>query len=163
MKKQREALEMAIQLEREGQAFYKKAAARTLSEKGRAMFLSLADDEKRHEQILERQCNALTENQCFADIPEMGAVSADWDAPIFPKDASIFEKVVRGDASDVDALLFAIQAENKSFELYRKLAKETDDAAGQAMFRWLASVERGHFNQLMLNYESLLSSGAWAD
>jgi len=163
MKEQLKALEMAMQLERDGQDFYKKAAARTKSERGRAMFLSLADDEVLHLRILERQCNSLTENQCFVRLAEVGAVSADWDAPIFPKDAGLFEKAVRGDASDIDALLYAIQAENKSFELYRKLAKETDDPTGQAMFRWLASVERGHFNQLMLNYESLLSSGSWAN
>jgi rubrerythrin len=157
------ALEMAMQLERDGQVFYRKAASRTNSPKGRAMFLSLADDEALHLRLLERQCNSLTENHCYAPLTEMGAAGPDWDAPIFPKDPGLFKKAVQPDASDADALLYAMQAENKSFELYRKLAQEASDPAGQALFRWLASVERGHFNQLMLNYESLVSSGAWTN
>lgn len=157
------ALEMAMQLERDGEAFYRKAAARTKSDQGHRMFLSLADDEALHLRLLQRQCNALTENHCYAQLPEMSAIAPDWDAPIFPKDPGIFSKAVQPDAGDADALLYALQAENKSFELYRKLGSAAGDPAGQAMFRWLASVERGHFNQLMLNYEALTNSGTWAN
>jgi len=163
MEEQLKALEMAMQLERAGQEFYRKAAARTSSAHGRETFLSLADDEAEHLRILEHQCDYVTTNQCFARMPEIGVARADWDQPLFPKDPGLFSKAVRSDAGDADALLFAIQAENTSFELYRKLARETQDDAGRSMFRWLASVERGHFDRLMLNYESVLGSGVWAD
>jgi len=163
VEEQLKALEVAMQLERDGQAFYRKAAARTGSAHGRETFLSLADDEAQHLRILERQCNYVTSNQCFARLPEIGEPQSNWDEPLFPKDPALLNKAVRSDAGDADALLFAIQAENKSFELYRKMARETQDDAGRSMFRWLASVERGHFERLMLNYESVLRSGVWAD
>jgi len=157
------ALKMAMQLEEDGRAFYLKAAERTSSKHGREMFLSLADDEERHLRLLQKQCDAVTEGQCFLRLPEIGDIDPQWDEPLFPRDPDLFSKAVSPDASDTDALLFAIQLENKSFELYRQLARETSDAAGSEMFRWLASVERGHFNILMLNYESLLNSGSWAN
>ena len=59
------------------------------------------------------------------------------------------------------SLLFAIQKENESYELYRKAATETDDPAGRDMYQRLASYERVHFDILMLNYEHQMSTGSW--
>lgn len=157
-----QALEKGMQLERDGREFYLKAAERTSSQSGKQMFLSLADDERVHLQVLERQLHTLQqEGRC--QLPEeAGEITSDWDQPLFPKDREVFEKTVDPTAGDLDALHFAIQAENQSFEFYRKAAGETEDPAARQMYKWLASVERGHFNQLMLNYESLVHSGHWA-
>ena len=65
------------------------------------------------------------------------------------------------EASDIDALLFGLQIENESYELYRKAATETAEPTGQAMYQYLADQERTHFDILMLNYEHLVSAGSW--
>ena len=49
------ALSQALRLEQEGRAFYLQAAEETLDEKGRSMFLSLAADEERHAEMVQRQ------------------------------------------------------------------------------------------------------------
>lgn len=157
------ALEQAMQLERDGRAFYLQAAERTSDRRGREMYLSLADDEKLHLQLLERQYHAVKANQGWQALPEIWDIDTGWDEPLFPKDKTLFEKAVHPEASDLDALIFALQIEHKSFELYRQWAQKSSEPAAKAMYKWLACAERGHFNQLMLNYESLLNSGYWAD
>lgn len=162
MKTDCQAIEMGMQLERDGREFYLKAAERTSDARGRQMFLSLADDEASHLRALERQLEAVqADNRCLV-LPEVTEADMGWREPLFPRDDSLLRRVVRPEASDTDALIFAIQAENKSYELYREMADTSTDPAAVAMFEWLAAAEKGHFNQLMLNYESLVTSGHWS-
>ena len=85
----------------------------------------------------------------------------DLDKPLFPPEGHDFDKVIDPKASDLDALLFALQIENESYELYRKAADEVADPAGKAMYELLATEARTHFDILMLNYEHLASTGSW--
>jgi rubrerythrin len=157
------ALNKAIELEIQGQRFYLEAAECTTNPKGAEMFRSLADDEAIHERILRRQIDALTQGKSWV-LPEgVAEVTADLTALIFPESEKVCEEAVQPDDSDLDALLFALQIENKSFDLYRELAQTTDDPNGKHMYEYLANAERGHFEQLMLNYEHLSTVGSWAE
>jgi len=162
MKSERQAIEMGIQLERDGREFYLKAAERTNDERGKTMFRSLAHDEAIHLRVLEQQLEAIQLSDHGRDLSEVEQASADWNTPLFPKSPDLFDKTVDPEASDLDALVFAIQIEHKSFELYREMANESEDPPAIEMFKWLAGAERSHFNQLMLNYESLINFGHWA-
>ena len=165
------ALNQAIELEVKGQRFYLEAAERTTNPKGAEMFRSLADDEAIHERILRRQLEALGKGKGWMPVLSMveglpegvAEVTSDLTAPLFPEGEEAFQKAVRPDASDLDALLFALQIENESFNLYRELAQTTDDPNGQRMYEYLANAERGHFELLMLNYEHLFTVGSWAE
>jgi rubrerythrin len=153
-----QALRQAIRLEQDGYKFYTEAAERTTDPRGREMFLSLADDERLHLRIVQDQYEALSAGQgwvSFFEALELNPV--DLDKPLFPPD----RETIGPEASDIDALLFALQIENESYELYRKAASETADPAGKAMYQRLASQERTHFDILMLNYEHLVSTGSW--
>ena len=157
------ALSQAIELEIEGQRFYLKAAECTANAKGAEMFRSLADDEVIHERILRRQLDALTQGEGWV-LPEgVAEVTADLTTPLFPESEEAFQKAVQPDASDLDALLFALQIENESFNLYSELAQTTDDPNGKRMYEHLADAERGHFELLMLNYEHLSTEGSWTE
>jgi rubrerythrin len=165
------ALNRAIELEVEGQRFYLEAAECTTNPKGAEMFHSLADDEVIHERILRHQLDALTRGEGWVPVlstveglPEgVAEVSTDLAALIFPESEKVCEGAVRPDESDLEALLFALQIENKSFDLYRDLAQTTDDPNGKRMYEYLAEAERGHFERLMLNYEHLSTVGNWAE
>jgi rubrerythrin len=155
-----QALRRAIRLEEDGYRFYPEAAERTTDPRGKEMFLSLADDEKLHLRIVRDQYEALSGGKGWISFPEtmeMGGKSIDLDKPLFPPE----KEAISPRASDTDALLFALQIENQSYELYRKAAAETADPAGKKMYQFLASQERTHFDILMLNYEQLVSSGSW--
>ena len=165
------ALNQAIELEVKGQRFYLEAAECTTNPKGTEMFRSLADDEAIHERILRRQLDALTQGEGWVPVLSMveglpedvDEVTADLAALIFPDSERVCEEAVRPDDSDLDALLFALQIENKSFYLYREMAQTTDDPNGKRMYGYLANAERGHFELLMLNYEHLSTVGSWAE
>jgi len=157
------ALNKAIELEIQGQRFYLEAAERTTNPKGAEMFRSLAGDEAIHERILRRQLDALTQGEGWVLPDGVAEVKADLTTPLFPENEKEFQKAVQPDASDLDALLFALQIENESFDLYRELAQTTDDPNGKHMYEYLANAERGHFEQLMLNYEHLSTVGSWAE
>jgi len=153
-----QALRQAISLEQDGYKFYTEAAERTADPRGREMFLSLADDEELHLRIVQDQYEALSGGEGWVSFSEtMEVEPIDLDKPLFPPD----EEVIDPEASDTDALLFGLQIENESYELYRKAAAETADSAGKAMYQFLADQERTHFDVLMLNYEHLTSTGSW--
>ena len=156
-----QALEQALALEKRGQAFYTEAAARTVDPKGKEMFGSLADDEVMHAEVIQRQVDALAKGKGWVLPDGVDQVEADLNSPLFPKGKVAFEEAIRPDASDVDALLFALKLENDAFSLYAGLAKGTEDPVAKQLYEYLASAERTHFNLVMLNYESLSSAGSF--
>jgi rubrerythrin len=156
-----QALNKALKLEQDGQRFYVEAAERTADEKGSAMFRSLADDEVLHADIIQRQIDALAAGQGWVLPQAVGEVEVDLESPLFPEGREELKKAVRPDASDLDALLFALQIENDSFDLYAGQAEATQDPNARRVYEYLASAERTHFNLLMLNYESLSANTGW--
>ena len=157
-----EALKQALALEKRGQEFYTEAAARTADPKGKEMFGSLADDEVMHAEFIQRQVDALAKGEGWVLPDGVDQVDADLDTPLFPKGKVAFEEAVRSDASDLDALLFALKLENDAFNLYAELAKTAEDPTAKQLYEYLVSAERTHFNLVMLNYESLSSAGNFA-
>jgi len=158
------ALQQALELERSGYRFYTEAAERTQDVKGSAMFRSLAGDEVMHQQVIERQIDALSANEGWVlpeGIKDVQAAAVDLAAPLFPKGKVDLEKAIRPDAGDLDALLFALKIENDSFNLYTGQAKATQDPNARRLYEYLVDAERTHFNLLMLNYESLASNAGW--
>lgn len=155
------ALQQALELERSGYRFYTEAAERTQDAKGSEMFRSLADDERMHRQVIERQIDALGADEGWV-LPEgIKDLEVDLATPLFPKGKVDLEKAVQPDASDLDALLFALKIENDSFDLYTEQAKAARDRNAKRLYEYLVDAERTHFNLLMLNYESLSSNAGW--
>jgi rubrerythrin len=157
-----EALYEALCLELEGRAFYLRAAQRTRDEKGVAMFRSLADDERLHAEIVEGRMDALVSGEEWGAPECVLECDADLADVLFPRGEERFSKEILPDASDVDALLFALGKENDAYNYYLQQSKLAEDPMAKKMYEYLADSERTHFNLLMLNYESLRSKGAWA-
>jgi rubrerythrin len=156
-----DALNEALCHEDEGKAFYLKAAELTVDAKGAETFRSLADDAELHSGIIERQIAALTEGNSWA-LPEcVFDCQADLEKPLYPRGERAIEEAIPGDASEMDALLFALKTENDSFDLYTRHAQSANDPNARRLYEYLAEEARTHFDLLMLNYESLNSRGAW--
>ena len=155
------ALSQALKLEQDGYAFYIKASEETAEPKGQALFRSLADDELKHQEMVQRQLHALEGDGSYVLLPDLKATPVDLDAQIFPPDAKKIEEKVGFDAGEIQVLHVAIDNEIKSYNLHRQAAKDTHDADGKAMYTWLAAAEMMHFNLLMNNYESLVSLTGW--
>jgi rubrerythrin len=158
-----DALNEALCHENEGHDFYLQAAGRTVDPKGAETFRSLADDALLHVGIIEQQMDALTEGNEWA-LPEcVFDCTADLEKPLYPRGKTALEETIRPDASDLEALLFALKTENDSFDLYTRHATQANDANARRFYEYLAEEARTHFNLLMLNYESLSNKGGWVD
>jgi len=156
-----EILKGAMRLEREGREFYLRAAEATRDQKGRETFTGLADDEEKHYILLKREHDSLAGDRTWIDLPEVRKVRIDLDKPLFPEGERALQKAVTKESGDLDALLFGLGIENKSYDLYRRAALETRNTTGRALFEFLAAQERGHFDILMMRYEHLAGPVAW--
>ena len=147
-------LTKAMKLEREGKRFYLQAAGASQDPETAAMFKTLAEDEEHHYAYIERQVNELKAGKGWVHIPELDRVEAvDARAPIFPEGKQAPD-VLPAKPSLEDALLFGLDTEIKSYELYRTCSLEIDNPEARQMFEKLAAAERGHFDTLMMRYES---------
>lgn len=156
------ALQQAIQIEQEGLEFYNRAAERTADPHGREVFRSLVQDEELHLYIVRRQYQSLSESGEWTPSDELQEVEADLDQPLlFPAGEEGLKEAIRPDASDREALLFALEIEHRNYELYRKAALDTEAPLGREMYQHLAAAEQNHFNLVMLNYEHLTTVGRW--
>ncbi|MBC8449594.1 MAG: ferritin family protein [Chloroflexi bacterium] len=149
-----EVLKKGMKLEREGLEFYLGAAECSDDAETAQLFRDLATDEVDHYNFIGRQYDALAAGETWVPIPELEDVEAvDARAPIFPPGVTACE-ILPDRPSDEDALLFALGAEVKSFELYSQSAKEVDNPDARKLFQSLASAEQQHFNTLMARYEA---------
>jgi len=154
-------LKQAMGIEQEGRQFYLKAAQTTQDEKGQEMFSTLADDEQKHYDLIKQQHSALTSEGRWMGSPELKPVEIDLSKPLFPKGRETPKKAATVKSSDWDALLFGLDIETKSYDLYRRAALEVDDSLGKQMFEFLAGQEQSHFNVLMMRYDFLFGPVSW--
>jgi rubrerythrin len=154
-------LRQAMKIEQEGHEFYLKAAHTTQDEKGQETFATLAEDESRHLQLIQKQYESLTHESQWASLTEIKPSSIPIDKPLFPRGKKALEKTVSIQSTETQALLFGIDIENRSYDLYRKGAAKIRHPLGKQVFEFLASEERGHFNILMMRYEYLAGPIGW--
>ena len=154
----KDAIEMAIQMERDGYDFYKKAAAQTSSKMGQTVFESLAKDEIVH---------LVTFQKIFED--KVG--KAEWEAlvnsskkyeklSVFPKDL----KAVKGvgpDTSELDALHMAMDSEQQAIGHYSKILENTEDGDVRKIIEEIIQQEKSHYFILQEEFTHLSDTGFW--
>ncbi len=157
------AIETAIQIEKDGLAFYTEAAQQTSDPNGKKMFQSLARDEAGHLRLFEDTRQALLERGKWLSPEEVAAISpGEFDRPpIFPtgdevKSAEIPER-------ELTALRRGIQAEEDSIAFYSQQRDKTDDPDGKAIYAYLVEQEEGHRTILQGEYDYLTRTGFWFD
>ena len=151
----------AMQLERDGHAFYLAAAERTAAAAGRKMFLSLARDELQHLQFLDDYYR-----RCLAHAAWPAAEVLQREAgrrwPVFPPPAAAGQ-VVAPNTGDLEALRQGIAAEQASIELYQHGLETATDPQVRALFLLLVQQEEGHRTILEGEYDYLTHTGFWFD
>lgn len=157
-----EALRQAVTLEREGIRFYGDAAKRVDDAASVQMFLALATDEKWHQKMLMAQLRSLKADKGWRTFPRAAGPTALSGGPaLFPRGKAALDAAISQRSTEIDALRFGLDIENRSFEFYFKAAQESDAAEGRAMYSFLAEMERGHFGTLMMRLEGLIGPLGW--
>jgi rubrerythrin len=157
------AIETAIQIEKDGRAFYLEAADQTEDLKGRQMFQTLARDEKAHLELFERARDVLFRRGGWLSLEEVEAISPRRVArpPIFPTGEEIQATPIP--AHRLAALKRAIQAEDDAIAFYAEQMRQTDDPNGRAMYAYLIEQEGAHRVILQGEYDYLAKTGYWFD
>ena len=152
-----EALNIAMDAELKAQAFYAQAAMVVQDPQGRDLLGRLAAFEQYHYQKLAELSRSLEGDGQFIEYETQtidhfaplagGGETAGTEVETLKDEAAILSK--------------AIENEEIAGERYRVLAEETDNPAGQDMFRKLANEESIHQRILEDEFFALSNQGVW--
>ena len=139
-----DAIEISLFIEKEGLAFYEKAAKNVLDPRVKDMFLRLAEEERKHIQTLQTKIQFLQpaisgkgKTQRRVD----SFVSEQIKGKIFPT----FElKAVNKFENDAEALDYGIEAEQRSIETLARLLENEKKLDVKAVFLHLMVEEKKH-------------------
>jgi rubrerythrin len=157
------AIETAIQVEKDGLAFYTDAARQIADPGGKRMFESLAADEAAHLSLFETVRKSLLEEDRWLPPEQVASMSPSRFArpPIFP--AAGQAGAAKIPERQLAALRRGIQAEDESIALYSEQMDRVDDVDGKAMYGYLVEQENGHRTILQGEYDYLTGTGFWFD
>jgi len=156
-----DAIELAIEAENKAEAFYKDAASKVSSERGKDLLNQLADFEGNHSKKLNELKTSLEKDGIF--IQYKGTQFKQYKASV-PSEVAWQVETNKDELSDI--LSLAIDAETKASDRYRKMAGGTSDPAGKEMFMKLAEEETLHRRILSDEYYQLNNRGEvwfWGD
>jgi len=153
-----DAIKMAIQLEKDGRAFFEEAAQKTENALGKKMFETLAKDEIEHLHTFQRIFGTITEEGNWEELarkrPKIGKV------PVFEGKRDEQKAVNPG---ELDALRKAMNIEKEAIDFFRKAAEETEDPIAKQIFTRIRGEEEYHYDYLQAQHDALSHSGLWYD
>jgi len=147
-----EILEIAIQGERQGAAFYERLAATTQNERVREECQRLVEFEREHEktfrrllgqQDLQRALSSLQPGQLSDEYQQY--LSALVDSNMLP-DEETAQRLAEEAESEVDAINVALQMEKNTILFYQELQKLLGQEAG--VLQTILDEERSHVYEL---------------
>lgn len=141
--------EFAIGFEQENQKFYNEFAEKSSNTSLKNVFLNLAEEEKKHENIIRQ----------MRDNKELDAVESD----ILPKAKQAFDEISKNlpeneilPTEQVDVYKKAIALEEKSIEFYTEQAEKAEDPEIKETFERLAEEEKKH-ERIMNNITEMVN------
>lgn len=151
-------LEIALERERKGHDFYKKAALSTGSKKARNMFEWLVSVEQTHIDKLSKQIEGLAAK---GKLVSMSHAQPKRVAPRdLPKAPEVSGKVT-ADTGELQALQLGIDAEREAASFYARAATESNDPEAKALLTHLSEDEKEHLAVLEEEYNWLKTSGEY--
>lgn len=151
-------LKTAIEVEINGLNTFQRFAEQTQDEEGKRMFLRLAEDEKEHKAILEKQLKNLSEGGSWTSI-QIPTSSVEKLIPAL-RDK---QKRTKGESGmgELDALNTALDLERKAAQFFRDKAAEVDNPEAKETFLRLAEWEDAHFELIQAELDNIKNTGLW--
>ncbi len=131
------SLEFAINMELDGEKYYRQLAELNEDNALQTIFLLLAKDEETHGKILKDALrNTAYELKDNKILFEMNNVF---------REIGDFKKEVEENPSQAEAYRLALEKEKESIDLYTKLLAEAKDDSNKELFKYLVSQEENHY------------------
>ena len=152
-----EGLRIAVEIEKRGEAFYRKAAK--LSDNADTVHIleQLASDEAAHKREFEKLLERASVSDEMYDEETSAYLSAIAADVVFPEGLMALRRA--GFSSPEGALLEAIQSEKDSILFYTELAEHALDPESKRMFREIIMQERRHLHVLQIRLEETTAEG----
>jgi rubrerythrin len=148
-----EALREAMAAERNGHQFYSMAAERSEDPGAREAFAALAEEERRHYELLQARYVKLIHDEPidWMDLPSEDA--SDGARPGIFSEA--FHERLEGRHLEMSALAIGVLLERESIAFYTRQAAEARDPGVRTFFNELVIWENGHYQTLLRQQEDL--------
>ncbi len=152
-----EALQVGIQTEEDGMAFYSKAAESCETPFGKRMFESLVQDERNHLAWLHDIAKGIApKDDCTPGEVFKGQVQS-----VFKEATDNMTKRIEAGPDDVEAVRIAMEMEEKAYHFYVDAAKQATDEAEKKLFQRLAAEENVHWMMLEDTHLYLTAPEIW--
>lgn len=152
-----EALDIAMDAELKAQAFYAQAAVEVQDPRGKDLLSRLAAFEQHHYQKLAELARSLQDSGQFIEYETLTVAQFGPFTGTGETSGTLLDEL----KDEAGILGKAIETEKIAGERYQALAAQTDDPAGQNMFKKLALEEQMHQRILEDEFFSLSNRGTW--
>ncbi len=152
-----EGLRIAVEIEKRGEAFYRKAAKLSDNADTVRILEQLASDEAAHKREFEKLLERASVSDEMYDEETSAYLSAIAADVVFPEGLMALRRA--GFSSPEGALLEAIQSEKDSILFYTELAEHAMDPESKRMFREIIMQERRHLHVLQIRLEETTAEG----
>jgi len=147
-----EAAKIAQNLERNGLAFYQKAAGQARDQATRDVFLQLAEDEKDHltqfEELEETLQAQRRTGAGYTDDPDLGAyIDRLLRTQVFGDESDVARLAEQAE-SDYETLGVGMRAERDSIVFYQEMLDFVDSKPAKEAFEHILAEERQHLSLL---------------
>ncbi|MGM0627026.1 MAG: ferritin-like domain-containing protein [Candidatus Fermentibacterota bacterium] len=139
-----DAIKGAILLERRGQAFYRRVAETSKSDAVSEVFSTMADEEKRHEEVLEQHYSSLVRDGRLAAIGELGEVK-EHAAEMLTQN---IRQQVEAAGYEAAAISAAMALEKEAETYYSQKRDQAESDVERDLYDWLSRWEHGHLEML---------------
>ena len=148
-------LEFAINMELEGEKYYKEQAEKNNDNSLKNIFLILAKDENNHAEILQNKSNnlpyELNNNETLSEAKNLF------------KGIKDFKNEIKQTPDQLDLYRAALEKEKESIQLYEKLLSEANDDKSKDLFKFLINQEKDHYTTLDELVSQLNKCNDWVE
>lgn len=147
-------IELAVKMETDAIRFYTEAAGKTKNPVGKKMFLTVAEDEKRHLEMVNRIVKGL-------DISYKEASPMKNVRTVFESLKSELMKRVEATSDELESFKIAMNMEKEGIEFYKKVAGSVKTEKERELFGKLIKEEEQHYSIFSNTYFHLSNTGSW--
>ncbi|HIJ59586.1 MAG TPA: ferritin family protein [Nitrospirae bacterium] len=148
------AIETAIKMETDAIKFYREAAEKTKHHGGKAILLTIVEDEKRHLQMLTDILKGLDIK--IQDVSPLKNIKTVFEA----KKDEMMDRISASD-DELEAFKIAMEMEKEGREFYEKNISLLEKDTEKELFKMLAKEEIEHHKIFSNTYHFLKDSGNW--
>jgi len=157
---QTDALKLAIDTEEDGLDMYEAAADNAQNHVAQKMFKGLAEDERRHLEMIKSIAQDMDLEEAFEAARGEGTARERMQN-IFTNAKEEVAEDQAPTSDEYDALQRALKFEKEGYQQYKKAAKNATDEKARKLFERLQGEEDEHYRILESTMEYLDETGKW--